>query len=389
MLRSILVALGVAAVATIVAVAVLWPRGGGRQAAVSQADSMGLVTERFHAKVVSVLEGPCSYSSVERPHQCRTITFRADEGPDAGTTLTLPEFNLTQSVAAPDVSAGDAILVGYEPSTTTYFFADLDRSRTLWLLAGIFTAVVLAFGRGRGVLALVAMALSVAVLVGFVAPSVLDGHDPLLVSVVAASAIAFISLLLTHGPNPTTTVALAGTIGALGLTLAITWSFFRLARFTGLATEEALTLPFVVQGIDLPALLLGGAVLGALGALDDVTVTQVAAVAELRQHNPALSTSELMASGIRVGREHIASTVNTLLLAYAGASMPLLLLFAVSGRSVASIANSEVIAIEIVRTLCGSIGLVAAVPLTTMLAAALLSGGPIPTASPPQRPPTA
>ena len=193
----------------------------------------------------------------------------------------------------------------------------------------------------------------------------------LAVSVVAACAIAFVTLYTTHGPTPTTTVALAGTLGALGVTLALSWLFFALAEFSGLASEEALTLPFVANQVDVGALLLGGAIIGALGALDDVTVTQVATVSELRRHSPDMPSKELFAAGIRVGREHIASTVNTLLLAYAGASMPLLLLFAASDQSLQMIANTEVVAIEIARTLCGSMGLVAAVPVTTALAAAL------------------
>jgi uncharacterized membrane protein len=123
----------------------------------------------------------------------------------------------------------------------------------------------------------------------------------------------------------------------------------------------------------------GGAVIGALGALDDVTVTQVVTVAELQHRNPGLRTRELVTSGIRVGREHIAATVSTLLLAYVGASMPLLLLFAITNQSLDVVANSEIIAVEIVRTLCGSMGLVAAVPLTTLLAASLLTGRRRPT----------
>ena len=202
---------------------------------------------------------------------------------------------------------------------------------------------------------------------------------------VAASAIAFVSLYLTHGFSPTTTVALAGTLGALGLTLALSSVFFGLANFTGLATEDALVLPFIAENLDVSALLLGGAVIGALGALDDVTVTQVATVAELRRRRPDLPTTELVASGIRVGRDHIASTVNTLLLAYAGASMPLLLLFAASDQSLDMVANGELVAIEIVRTLCGSVGLVAAVPITTALAAAVLR----PTAEAPTEAPPA
>ena len=163
--------------------------------------------------------------------------------------------------------------------------------------------------------------------------------------------------------------------------------FFDLARFTGLATEEGLTLPLVTDNLDLAGLLLGGAVLGTLGALDDVTVTQVATVNELRFRRPDLTRRQLVVSGIRVGREHIASTVNTLLLAYAGASMPLLLLFSTTDQSLGIVANSELVAVEIVRTLTGSIGLVAAVPITTALAAAVISRPD--RQDPPQRPTSA
>ena len=151
--------------------------------------------------------------------------------------------------------------------------------------------------------------------------------------------------------------------------------FFDLARFTGLATEEGVLLPVLAQDINMASLLLGGAIIGALGALDDVTVTQVATVAELKVQNPDIGRRQLIGSGIRVGREHIAATVNTLLLAYAGVSMPLLLLFVVSDLSLAMIANSEIVAVEIVRTLCGSLGLIAAVPITTWLTAVLVSAG--------------
>lgn len=379
-LRVVLLLVVLAGVSTLLGVVALWPDGTGRAEALERADSIGLTSQRIGAEVAEVSDAPCSYSTDERPQYCRTIAVRPDDGPDAGNVIGLGEFNLSQSARPPTVEAGDRVMVGYEESTDTYFYADRDRRRSLLVLGAVFAGVVIALGRGRGVLALVAMAVTVAVLVAFVAPSVLDGNDPVLVAVVAASAVAFVSLYLTHGVSPTTTVALAGTLLALLLTLGVTSLFFALVQFSGLGTEEALTLPAVVEGIDLPGLLLGGAMLGALGALDDVTVTQVATVAELHARNPALGFGELLGSGVRVGREHIASTVNTLLLAYAGASMPLLLLFAVSNQSLATIANAELIAVEIVRTLCGSIGLVAAVPLTTALAAILLgTGGVAPT----------
>lgn len=370
-LRPVLVLLGAALVATVVGVVSLWPDGAGRQAVAEGAGQVGLASERFSAEVQAVREGPCSYSTAENPQNCRTVVFVPSSGPDAHTPVTLPEFNLEQTGYVPDPSPGDRIIVGYEASTEFYFYADVDRRATLWVLAGVFAVFVLVLGRFRGLRSLISMALTGLVLVGFVAPSILDGHAPLLVAVVAASVIAFAGFYLTHGPKPETTIALAGTLGSLGLTLGISALFFGAARFTGVATEEGAILSFVSGGIDLSSLLLAGAMIGALGALDDVTITQAATVAELRRADPTMRASKLIAGGLRVGRAHIASTINTLLLAYVGAATPLLLLFAVSDQSWGMVANSELIAVEIARTLCGSIGLVAAVPLTTALAALL------------------
>jgi uncharacterized membrane protein len=371
-LRVVLAALVVAAMSTVVGVIALWPSGDGRQAIIENADELGLISDRVDATVQESVSRRCSFSTDENPQSCVDLTLILTEGTDEGVIVALPELNVSFNRSVPDLSVGDEIVLGYFPSTNSYFYADRDRGGSLVWLTGLFAIVVIALGRLRGVLALFGMVVTLVVLVAFVAPSALDGNDPLLVSVVAAAAIAFVSLYLTHGFTPTTTVALAGTLSALGLTLGLSWAFFKFAEFSGLATHESLILPFIAENLDVGALVLGGAVIGALGALDDVTVTQVSTVAELRNQNPTLPTSELFASGIRVGRDHIASTVNTLLLAYAGASMPLLLLFAVSDQALSDVANSEVIAIEIVRTLCGSIGLVAAVPITTALAASVL-----------------
>ena len=373
-LRAVLVFVVGAAVATVSGVAALWPSGEGIASATASAAEIGLATDRFTATVQEIRDGPCSYSSGDNPVRCRQVTVVLDEGPARGSVVALPEFDLSYAGTVPPVALDQRIILGYEPSTDFYFYADTDRRSPLVWLTGLFALFVVALGRWRGALALVGMAGTLAVLIAFLAPSVLDGNDPLVVAVVAASAIAFVSMYLAHGFNPITTVALAGTLSSLGLTLAFSWAFFELANFTGLATEEALVLPFIAGGLDVASLILGGAVIGALGALDDVAVTQAALVAELHYRNPRLSVGELVASGIRVGREHIASTVNTLLLAYVGAGIPLLLLFAVSNQSLVMVANSELIAVEMVRTLCGSIGLVAAVPITTMLASVVAAG---------------
>lgn len=371
-LRAVLVAIGLAAIATIVGAILLWPTDAGRQDAIAAAEELGLATDRVDARVVTSENAECTYSTIDNPVDCRLLTLDILDGPDAGSVIALPEINLELERSLPELSAGDGVVLGFAPTTNTYFFEDTQRSNVLIVLALIFAVIVIVFARVRGVLALLAMSSTVAILVLFVAPSVLDGNDPVLVAVVAASAIAFISLFLTHGFSPTTTVALAGTLAALSLTLALSAIFFNLAAFTGFASSESLVLPFLNSELRLSSLLLGGAVIGALGALDDVTVTQVSTVAELRRNSPELPTATLMRSALEIGRDHIAATVNTLLLAYAGASLPVLLLFAASEQSLGSVANSELIAVEIVRTLCGSIGLIAAVPLTTALAAAVL-----------------
>lgn len=387
-LLAVLVFVGAAAVAAALGLVLLWPTGEGRDAARERADEIGLAYERLAATVVEVSDGVCSYSAPEDPQYCRSITVRVEEGADDGAQVALPEFNLTYDRSAIRIAPGDKVILGYEGSNDYYFFVDRDRRAPLVWLAVLFAVVVVALGRWRGGLALAGMAATLVVLIAFAAPSVLDGNDPVLVAVVAAAVIAFASLYLTHGLNVHTTVALAGTLASLGLTLGLSWIFFGLADFTGVATEEGLTLPLIAGDIDLASLLLGGAIIGALGALDDVTVTQVATVAELRYRRGDLSVRQLIASGIRVGREHIAATVNTLLLAYVGAGLPLLLLFAVSDQSLAMAANSELIAVEIVRTLCGSMGLVAAVPVTTVLAAIVIAGaGPIPSAGATGEPP--
>lgn len=376
-LRVLLGLLAVAALATLVGLAALWPDGEGRREVLAQAAEIGLLSDRIEADVEEVLDDECSFATENNEWDCRTLIVIPKSGPDAGQLLALPEFVRGPGTPVPDVAAGDRVIIDYEPTTGFYSYADKDRQAPLLWLALLFAALVMALGRSQGVLALAAMITTVVILIGFVAGSVLDGNDPILVCLVAASTIAFLTLYLTHGFSPTTTTALIGTLLALCLTLAISSLFFALAGFTGLATEEGLVLPIIAGDIDLTGLLLGGAMISALGALDDVTVTQVATVAELRRQNPAMSRGQLFASGIRVGREHIGATVNTLLLAYAGVSLPLVLLFRVSNQSLALIANSELVAVEIVRTLCGSFGLIAAVPITTWLTALLVSSGAV------------
>jgi uncharacterized membrane protein len=284
---------------------------------------------------------------------------------------------------APELSRGDGIVVSFSPDAPpelAFQLADLQRTRPLLVLAALFGLAVVALGRWRGLLALVGVGVSLVVIGAFLLPALLDGRDPLLTALVGASAIAFVSLFLAHGPNERTAVALLGALSALALTGVLGAVFVAATRLTGLADEEATLLQVAAGGIDAEGLLLAGIVIGAMGVLDDVTVTQVAATWELKRAAPGFGPLELYRRSVRVGRDHIASTVNTLVLAYAGASLPLLLLFTQAERSLGDVLTGEVVATEVVRTLVGSIGLVAAVPLTTALAALVIGG-----AGPPER----
>ena len=370
--RLIAAMLMIAAVATLIGIFALWPNNERSEEIQRNAEDIALTSDLLKATVHEASESICGYSISSEVEICRNVTVVVQEGLESGSLVVLPEVNTSFDPTFPQLAAGDNVILGFDSVTNSYYYQDRDRMSSLWWLILLFAVTVICLARVRGLLALFAMGGTVLMLVKFIAPSVLDGNDPVLVCVVAAAAIAYFSLYFTHGFSLMTTVALAGTLIALGLTLGISWIFFELAKFSGYSSEEAFVLPFLAESLDVRGLLLGGTIIAALGALDDVTVTQAATVLELSARNNELSTRQLMISGLRVGREHIASTVNTLLLAYAGSSIPLLLLFAVSEQSLGDVANSELIAIELVRTLCGSIGLVAALPITTYLAALLM-----------------
>lgn len=357
-LGGIVAILAVAVVAGMVA---LWPRG---EPAVDL-EELGIAEDVFRATVTAVEEGGCSYAP-ELP--CSLVVFTLEEGPDTGSEFA-QEFE-ADLPSSPRFEPGEAVVlysVPGAPDEFRYQFADRDRRTVLIGLTVAFALAVIALGGRRGAASLLGLVASLLIIVLFIVPAILDGRDPVLVAVVGAAAIALLALYLAHGFGSLTHVAVIGTLGALGLTAALSQVVLSLTRFSGLASEESIYLT-LVGDFDLSGLLLAGIVLGALGALDDVTVTQASAVWELRRAAPDQPASRLFAGGLRVGRDHIASTVNTLLLAYAGASLPLVLLFALSRQPLGAIANSEVVAVEIVRTLVGSIGLVAAVPITTWLA---------------------
>ena len=308
---------------------------------------------------------------VKVDQQTASVKLTNGAGPETGKVV---DVEISQGADSPVLHNGDQIVVGrvgtgHGQDAGGWYFSDFQRRGPLTALAVFFILAVVVFGRWRGLFALWGLAISFAILVRFVLPAILVGKNPVAVAVVGSAAIMFAVLYLAHGVNARTTTAVLGTVGALFLTGVLAWIFVEGTRLTGMASEESGLLAASLSGVSLKGLLLGGIIIGSLGVLDDVTVTQASAVWELHQANPNYGFSRLYAAGLRIGRDHIASTVNTLVMAYAGASLPLLVLFTLSSRRLGDVLTSEVVAQELVRTLIGSIGLVAAVPITTALAA--------------------
>ena len=312
--------------------------------------------------------GGSEFQQSERRDTCQDVQVRLQDGPEAGQLVTL----LSSPAVARTLDVGQGVILirsgGDVPFENRYQLSDITRGSPLALLLVLFVLAVLALGRLRGAAALLGLALSLLVLVKFLVPALLAGRDPLLTAVVGAMAVMIFVLLLAHGPNVRTAVAMLSTAICLLIIIGLSVTFVQLAGLTGLTSDETGYVSNIFGQLDLRGLLLAGIVIGALGLLDDVTVTQVSTVWELRNANPAMPGRDLYAAALRVGRDHIASTVNTLLLAYAGASLPLLVIFTASGDGFLPTVTTAVVAEEVVRTLAGSIGLVAAVPVATALA---------------------
>lgn len=272
---------------------------------------------------------------------------------------------------------GDKIVVVATtgPDGTAYALADRYRLPAVGMISALFLLVVFLFARKKGLMAVLGLVFSLVVVMRILIPWILAGANPLMVSLVSATMIAFVSLYLAHGFTKQTTIALGATILSLVLSLGLALLFVSLTQLSGQGTEEAFYLQVSnLQAINLRGLLLGGIIIGTLGVLDDITTAQVAVVDQLRHANAELTVQELYHRGLIVGKEHIASLVNTLVLAYVGVALPLLLLVITNTHQPLWVSfNSQYIIEEAVRALVGSATLVLAVPIATLLAARFLS----------------
>jgi uncharacterized membrane protein len=301
------------------------------------------------------------------------------DGARAGETLDAFLQGPSGQLEVPDYRAGDEVVVSQslEPDSVYVAVADRWRIPALAIMFGIFAIAVVVVGGWRGLRSLVALVLTLVAVVKVLLPLLLAGWPPVPVAIGSAVLISLATFVLTEGARRTTLAALLGTLASLALVGLLAAAFSALAQFTAIqGTEEIVFLQTLLgEDLDFSGLLLAAVIIGALGVLDDVTISQAATVAELHRTEPGASTATLVGRAMNVGRSHIAATVNTLVLAYVGVSLPLLVLFAVGGQSPALIASQEVVAVEVMRALAGSIGIVMAVPLTTWVAALLVQRG--------------
>lgn len=374
--RAALWVLVPAAALTILGMVLLWPSG------VADAEAVEAYGTEVDGHVLSVHETECDEADAELNEQlqatvCGDVVVRLLSGEQEGEEIVV---DIPSGPGAPVVAAGDDVILIYTPDSVSgqqYHLIDHDRSSALWALAIAFALAVIAFGRWKGLRSLVSLGITFAIVLLFMVPAVLDGSAPILVAVVGSAAIMLVSLYLGHGWNRTTTVALFGTLASLIATVLIAEAAVNLTKLNGVLDENTTNLALQYP-IDMSGLLLAGILIGALGVIDDVTVSQAATVDEVAKANPKWGVARLFKSGMRVGRDHITSVVNTLVLAYAGASLPLLVLISAANRPLEQILTSQTIATEIVRSVAGTLGLIAAVPITTWLAATLARRQPKP-----------
>lgn len=306
--------------------------------------------------------------------RCVQALVAIDSGPNTGAS-TLLEFS--GGPGQPNLAVGDDIRVSRQVDAggaTSYAFYDYARGWPLALLAVAFAVVVVAVARWRGLRALAGIVIAFAVLMVFLLPALRDGAPAIPVALVGSAAILYVVLYLAHGVSLRTSAALLGTLTSLLLAAVLSWGAIELAHLTGLSEDQNNEVAAYLGNVSITGLLLAGFIIGSLGVLNDVTVTQASTAFELAGV-AGTSRRKIFTGAMRVGRDHIASTVYTLVLAYAGSALPLLLLFSVANRSLSDVLTSESVAIEIARSAVGGIALALSVPLTTAIAAVLATPG--------------
>jgi uncharacterized membrane protein len=358
------------ALATLVGLCALWPSPGHHR------PSQAFGGKTYAAVVTTVRDVRCPGPTAQR---CRQVSARLKDGPKRGSVAAL---DLGPSNLVSQYSRGDQVRVqpiAAPPGShdaQPYQFAGLDRRGTLRWLVILFAGLVVVLARWRGVLALAGFALSLLLIVKFLVPAILAGSPPLLVAFVGALAVMFITVGLTYGVSPQSAAAILGISASLLFAAVAGTIAVHAAQLDGRSSDLAIYLQQDDSRLSLQGVVLAGLVLGALGVLADMAVTQASAVMALRRANPELRARALFSGGFSVGRDHLIATTHTLVLVYVGATLPLLLVLQSAGVSTTDALNAQDVAEPIVATLIGAMALLLSVPLTTALAAALVSRVP-------------
>jgi uncharacterized membrane protein len=369
--RFFLVGLG-ALVVLAVAVIVMVPRLGQPPASSERSLAPG-ETETMSARVIEVLEeGTVDLGGgSSQPYQ--RLLVRVESGSLAGQEVTVEEGTVNLISQERLFHVGDRVYLERTvgPDGDRFYVSDYVRTGPLLWIGVLFVGLVVLVGRGKGTRSIVGTLFSLGVIFAFILPLILAGRDPVGVSIAGSVVLLAVSTYLVYGWNPKAHAAVVGMMVSLVLTGVLAWLFVGWSRLTGLSEEAGFLVMALGPNINLQGLVLGGIIIGSLGVLDDICVGQASAVFELVNANRDLSWHELFRSSLNIGRDHIAAMVNTLLLAYVGASMPLMLAFTIYQEPLWRRINREPIAEEIVRTLVGSVGLILAVPITGLIASIL------------------
>ncbi|MCF6733862.1 YibE/F family protein [Blastococcus sp. KM273129] len=353
--------------ATVIGLVALWPSGEPTRAELAAEQALPPGTTYPDGRIVSVETFDCGVDPdpTAPPQTCATAVVEVLGGEGAGD---FEQIDMPPEVVAAGVSEGDTLVLTRDASAEggpTYAFYDYARDTPIIVLAVAFAVVVGVVARLRGLASLLGLAFAFFVLLQFMLPGLLSEDSPTLVSLVGSAAIMFVVLYLAHGFTARTTTALVGTLFGLTMVAVMGSLAVSAARLTGLTSDDAFTLQRFDPTLDFSGLVLAGVVVAGLGVLNDVTITQASAIWQLHEVSPEMTWRELYTRGMAVGRDHIASTVYTIVFAYAGAALPLLLLLEIYATPVWTLVTSAALAEEVIRTLVGAIALVLAVPVTT------------------------
>lgn len=392
--RRVLAAfLAVSAVAALIGMALLWPTGDAPEPGPGFRESQSMAAQSFPGQVAGVTAGACGSPDAgvafdgaprqaapvqqvpqvpevpQQPRECDLVIVDITGGPDEGRRTLL---EMSGQPGEPELDEGTKIHLTSHAiggDETRYAFLDINRTTTLWAWMAVTALAIVVVAAWRGVRAIAGLVLTLIVVGAFLIPALIRGGPPIALSLVTGAVVLFPVMFLVHGVNWKSAAALGGTLASLGASAGLAHVAIGGADLRGLADDSNLLIQLYLPAVSVTGLMLAGFIVGALGVLNDVTIAQASTVTELAEADPDAGPLELFASAMRVGRDHIASMVYTLVLAYVGASLPMTLLLSVAERPLMQVLTSDIVATELLRSAIGALGLTLAVPVTTAIAA--------------------